>query len=108
MPTTTEEFTFAQSWIGTNESRGTFDERLDRLLLVYSDREEAVSFSIEESIRAQYAAMAANPTSMSLPGGLSASWGGSQMSLEKLLADFRGTVGSRKATVTRLERYNPR
>jgi hypothetical protein len=65
MPTTTDEFTYAQSWIGTVEEKPVFDERFDRQYAVVvgegqltfdtDRRKEALNRSIEESMRGQLA-----------------------------------------------------
>lgn len=93
MPTTQAELTWARSYIGNTETEDVFNERFDRLSLEYVDREIALSAAVEESLRAQLAAMLLDgPSQASLPGGISFSVGANIQTLASELETFRAQL----------------
>jgi molecular chaperone DnaK (HSP70) len=110
MPTTSDELAYARSWIGELESTADFDARVDRLLLSYSEREEAVNAAIEEAIRARISVLTMDqPTNMSIQG-ISIGFGSNIPALQQRLKEFSGSAagGSRQLGVRQLEREDPR
>lgn len=77
MPVTQSEMNYARSWIGDVDSEDdlTFSERFERYFDQYDDQERALNLAIEESMRAQLTIMSRSPASVTLPGGISASFG---------------------------------
>lgn len=107
MPTTTDELTYARSFIGNTEEDATFDERFDRLSLAYPDRADALDAAIEESLRAQLASlMLDQPGQASAPGGVSYSNGANIQTLAQQLTEFRksSTRGVRVGKLVRSRR----
>lgn len=109
MPTTADELIVARSWIGNTETQSAFDERFDRHFLELGDREGSLESAIEESLRAQLQAMVLDrPASMSLPGGISASFGENMRILKENLEKFTATVGSGSVKISQLIREETR
>lgn len=105
MTTTASQLRYARSWIGSEETDAVFNERYDRLLPNLQDSDEALDGAIEESLREQLANLTVGqPSSMSLPGGLSASFGQNMQELHAMLKKFETAKGSSKVNVTRLVR----
>lgn len=106
MPTTASEFIVAQSYIGETETLDTFDERFDRHYTVVvmegslsadtARREEALHRGIEESLRAQLAAMALDAPSSASADGKSYSNVQNLVTLQNALKKFEGEHGSSK------------
>lgn len=108
MPTTSDELAYARSWIGELESDADFDARLDRLLLTYDVREEAVDAAIEEAIRARLAVLTMDqPANMSIQG-ISVGFGANISDLRAALKEFSATKGTMKYGVAQLEREDVR
>lgn len=81
MPATTNELTYARSWIGSEESDATFNERYDRL--------GSLNEAILESLRAQRAAFVLDqPASVTTPDGMSVSFGDNIKALDELIDKF--------------------
>lgn len=110
---TSDELNSVRSWIGSNESEATFNERFDRLYRQSNAtddtvrRAEALNLAIEESLRSQLTEFLVNPASISADGN-SMSTGQNMISMEKKLKEFRDLKGSMHANVTRLRRYHGR
>lgn len=86
MPATPDELSVARSWIGAAESDSVFDERYDRL--------GSLDLAISESLRSQIQALIAEPTSVSLPSGLSVSFAENIRALERRLKEFLSMGGT--------------
>jgi hypothetical protein len=109
VPTTSDQFALAQSWIGTTETQATFDARYDRYLAEGSDADTALAQAIEESMRQQLSQMVFDqPGQVSLPGGLSANYQANIQALMKNLQYFRDTQGSAKGRVVPVYRTSDR
>lgn len=107
MPATTDELTYARSYIGTTETDDEFNERVDRLALAYPERADALDAAIEESIRAQLSSMLLDgPAQASAPGGVSYSQGANIQTLAQQLTEFRksSTRGVRVGRLVRARR----
>lgn len=107
MPATTDELTYARSFIGTTETDATFNERVDRLSLVYDERADALDAAIEESMRAQLHSMVLDsPGQASAPGGISFSNGANMQTMAQELNEFRksSTRGVRTGRLVRSRR----
>lgn len=86
MPATTEELIVARSWIGTTESDATFNERFDRL--------GSLDAAIEESLRAQLAAMSLDQPGAAGLEGMNYSWASNMQYVASLLKDFIAQGGT--------------
>jgi len=107
MPATDEELTYARSFTGNTETDDTFNERVDRLGLVYGERADALDAAIEESIRGQLSAMLMDgPAQASAPGGVSYSQATNIQTLAQQLTEFRksSTRGVRTGRLVRARR----
>lgn len=109
MPATDDELTYARSYIGTTETDDTFNERVDRLALMYDERGDVLDAAIEESMRAQLSAMMLDgPAQASAPGGISYSQGANIQTLAQQLTEFRQGASIRGVHVGRLVRSRRR
>lgn len=107
MPATDDELTYARSYIGTTEDDDTFNERVDRLGLLYDEHSDALDAAIEESMRAQLASMMLDgPAQASAPGGVSYSQGANIQTLAQQLTEFKqsSTRGIRVGRLVRTRR----
>jgi predicted transcriptional regulator len=109
MPATTNELTYARSFIGNTETDDVFNERVDRLADAFTgSREELLVVAIEESLRAQLAALMLDQPSQASVGSVSYGQQVNIQELSKQLADFRTTKGSARLTTARLVRQRER
>jgi hypothetical protein len=90
MPATSDQLTVARSWIGTSEEDATFHERYDRHAAAEPGQAPHVSLSlaIEESLRAQLAAMILDQPSQISTGGDSFGYGDNIRALQKHIENF--------------------
>lgn len=89
MPVTTDELTYARSFIGNKETEAVFAERMDRLSVSGADRGEVLNSAIEESLRAQLAVLTLDQPSSASVGSVSYSQGANIQALQKTLQEFR-------------------
>jgi hypothetical protein len=94
MPATTDELTYARSYIGTTETDDVFNERVDRLEPIYSERAELIDASIEESLRAQLASLVLDSPGQASLGSISFSNATNIQTLATELQTFRRMGGS--------------
>lgn len=101
MPTTDEQWTVAQSWIGTTETRVTFDERYDRL--------DSLDEAIKESMRAQLAVLVFDqPAGVGLSSGDNFQFGENIRTIRENLAKFEDEGGTESGGAPRTyRRYRP-
>lgn len=105
MPTTTDEFALAKSWIGTWEDKTAFDERYDRL--------EDLDYAILESMRSYRAQLVSQASSLSLDDGTSVTYTENIKAIDRLLEEFEAVGGTSgvpavAANVTKLSRTSYR
>lgn len=89
MPLSQGEMTYARSWIGVSEADQTFLERFERHYAVNQDQVRDLARAIEESMRSQLTALTAQPSSVSLPGGLTVSTSANLTALREAIKEFR-------------------
>jgi hypothetical protein len=106
MPTTDNQWAYAQSWIGQVATQAAFDDVYDRLRPQASTDDAGVDLAIEETMRAQLAALVNDqPSSITVPGGLSVNFVTNITTLREMLQKFSVQKGQNKAGgVTKLTR----
>jgi hypothetical protein len=93
MPATTDELTYARSYIGNTETDDVFNERVDRYAQTYSERADVIDAAIEESLRAQLAALTLDSPGQASLGSISFSNATNIQTLATELKTFRKTGG---------------
>jgi hypothetical protein len=92
MPASADELKVARSWIGSTESDATFQERYDRLL-VPGDAYATLTAAVEESLRAQLAALTYDQPAQLSTGGDSFNWSKNLDAMQKTLDKFLAQGG---------------
>lgn len=89
MPVTEAELNYARSYIGLKETESVFNERVDRLQLQHTERNDAIDAAIEESLRAQLATMTLDRPGSASVGSVSYSQQANIQEAQKMLEEFR-------------------
>lgn len=108
MPATADELAYARVWIGQVETEAEFNARFDRLINTIEDRDTALNAAIEEAIRARLSVLTMDQPSQISLGSISMAFNTNITELEKILADFTSSKGTRPYRVTQLEREDSR